>query len=318
MKSDINKYALWTIDVETTSIWYNSLQDEMGRKVLEDGLPRLLELLQNYDIKSTFFVTGYIARLYPQIVRLISDDGHEIASHGKSHLKRNGFDVMELKKQIKHLHESKQILEDISGMEVISFRAPALRVSQNTVIALLETGYRIDSSIASQRFDFFLSFGGLNKLKWLVTSRCPYRTDETNIFKKGSSSLIEIPLSAMVFPYLGTTMRIFPRISNITRGMLRKETSLHHKPIVFDIHPNELIDEAGDNRKIERRTKNIISYLLSDLLRSKLKTKNLGDKALMLFKDQIEYFRQWNFTSTTLRDYCIKRGWIENLDYNNG
>jgi peptidoglycan/xylan/chitin deacetylase (PgdA/CDA1 family) len=62
---------------------------------------------------------------------------------------------MPLEKQIRHLEETKKLLEDISGLEVISFRAPALRVNDDTPKALISTGYKIDSSVASQRFDFF-------------------------------------------------------------------------------------------------------------------------------------------------------------------
>jgi hypothetical protein len=47
---------------------------------------------------------------------------------------------------------------------------------------LIQTGHRIDSSVASQRFDFFLSFGSLNKLNWLTAPRRPYRVEEGNIF----------------------------------------------------------------------------------------------------------------------------------------
>lgn len=91
--------------------------------------------------------------------------GHEVGSHGLSHKKEDGFDVLPLDKQIEHLKESKNILEDICGNEVISFRSPALRVNEHTGIALAEAGFKIDSSIASQRFDLFLSFGGFKKIK---------------------------------------------------------------------------------------------------------------------------------------------------------
>ena len=148
---------------------------------------------------------------------MILDDGHEVASHGMSHLRERGFDIMPLKDQIYDLKESKNILEYISGEKVISFRAPALRVNSNTAIALQETGYLIDSSVASQRFDMFMSFGGIKKLNWLTAPRLPYRTDENSLFKKGNGKIIEIPLSATLFPYVGTTMRIFPFLTKHLR-----------------------------------------------------------------------------------------------------
>ena len=137
-----------------------------------------------------------------------------------SHTRVNGFDVMPLEKQIKHLKESKAILEDLSGQEVISFRAPALRVNEDTHKALEESGYKIDSSVASQRFDMFMSFGWLKKLNWLTAPRLPYRTSKGSLFKKGDSSIIEVPLSASLLPYLGTTMRIFPYITAFQRRLL--------------------------------------------------------------------------------------------------
>ena len=208
-----NNYCLFTNDVETTSIWHNALKDEMGKKVYEIGMPMLLDLYAKYDIQTTFFFTGYIAKLYPQVVKMVASHGHEVASHAMSHEKSEGFDVLTFKEQVKSLTESKKILEDLSGLDVVSFRAPALRVNHSTVLALEESGYKYDSSIASQRFDMLLSFGSLKKLNWLLAPRLPYRASKDSLFKKGNSGIIEIPLSAIIMPYIGTTMRIFPLIS---------------------------------------------------------------------------------------------------------
>jgi peptidoglycan/xylan/chitin deacetylase (PgdA/CDA1 family) len=266
-------------------------------------MPRLLDLYSKYNIKSTFFFTGYIAKLIPDIVKMIIKDGHEVASHGMSHLKENGFDIMPLEKQIRHLKNSKSLLEDISGNEVISFRAPALRVNQDTVIALTETGYKIDSSVSPQRFDFFFSFGSINKLKWLSAPRLPYRTSPTSLFKKGNSKIVEIPISALLVPYIGTTLRIFPFITKISRQLLDLENNLNGKPIVFLIHPNELINEYNESRKINSRSNNPITFIIQDYLRSKLKTKNLGEKGIELYSNEVDFFINKNYRTTTLKDY---------------
>ena len=146
-------YCLITNDVETTSILNHRLSDKTGEFVLKEGMPRLLELYGKYNIKATFFFTGYIAKLYPEVVKMVQPFGHEIGSHGLSHKVENAFYVLSLREQIEHLKQSKAILEDISGEEVISFRAPAARVNNNIVIALEEAGFKIDSSISSQRLD---------------------------------------------------------------------------------------------------------------------------------------------------------------------
>ncbi len=302
------KYCLFSNDVETTSIWFNTLRDETGLRVLKEGMPLLLDIYRKYSVKTTFFFTGYIATLYPQVVRMVLADGHEVGSHGKSHLPENGFDVMPFKKQKAHLEYSKKMLEDISGKEVISFRSPALRMGKETARALIETGYRIDSSIASQRFDFFLSFGGLKKLKWLTAPRLPYRVDMNNILKKGNSDLVEVPLSAFFFPYVGTTMRIFPGLTTLQRIVFNLETGFSKKPIVFDIHPNEFIDESDEKRVVCKRSSNYINYLLKDVLRSRLKVKNLGSDAISLYEKEIRFYLKRGYRFTTIKNYCQETG----------
>ncbi len=266
-----------------------------------------MDIYEKYNIKSTFFFTGYIAKLYPAIVKMILPYGHEVGSHALSHNIEDSLDKMDLQNQIKHLSESKKILEDLSGNEVISFRSPALRVNKYTPAALVETGYKIDSSVASTRFDAFFSFGSIQKIKWLSAPRVPYKTRVDTLFKKGTNGVIEIPLSATLFPYIGTTMRIFPRLTKIQHSLLHFEThKLNSKPVVFDIHPNELIDESIQPRIISKRTNNYFSFLVKDFIRSKLKTRNLGIRAIQLYEREIQFYISKNYSFLTLKDYCQK------------
>lgn len=204
--------------------------------------------------------------------------------------------------------KQKKLLEDISSKEVISFRAPALRVNNYTARALIETGYKIDSSIASQRFDFFLSFGGRQKLKWLTAPRLPYKTSSDSLFKKGNGPIIEVPLSALFFPYVGTTMRIFPFITSLQRKANHWENKFNGKPVVFDIHPNEFIDESIEPRVITKRTSSKIKFLFQDWLRAQLKRKNLGIQALPLYEKEIEFYLARGYKFTTVKDYCMETG----------
>jgi peptidoglycan/xylan/chitin deacetylase (PgdA/CDA1 family) len=234
---------------------------------------------------------------------MIVNNGHEIASHGKSHIQKNGFDIMPFQKQKEHLDYSKKVLEDISGQEVISFRAPALRVSSLTARALIETGFKIDSSVASQRFDFFLSFGSKNKIRFWFSPRLPYRTKVNNIFSKGNSELLEIPLSASILPFMGSTLRFMPEITKLQQKLLNWESNITGKPMVFDIHPNEFIDESNEPRIIKRRSNNIIDYLLKDIIRSHIKTKNLGYKAASIYEKFILFYVKKEYNCTTLKTY---------------
>jgi peptidoglycan-N-acetylglucosamine deacetylase len=295
--------CLITNDVETTSVYYNRLRPETGYKVWKEGMPFLLDTYARNNIKTTFFFCMDIVKLFPDIVKMVIPYGHEVASHGLSHEVNEAFDILPYNKQLEHLCLSKKILEDISGQEVISFRAPALRTNRDTPNALVEAGYKIDSSVPSQRFDFFLSFGSVNKLKWILSPRQPYRTDRNDLTRKGDGAILEIPLSASFIPFMGTTMRLMPHISKIQQRLLHVESKITDKPMVFDIHPNEFIEETSSKRIIERRSDNILKYFLKDMVRSQLKVKNLGTKAEPLFNELVDFYIRKEYNFMTVKEY---------------
>jgi len=286
------RICLLTNDVETTSIVNGGLRPETGLKVWKEGMPRLLDLYAKYDVKSTFFFVADFARECPEIVRMIQADGHEVACHGLTHDYKQAFDVLSFDEQIRHLSEAKNILEDIAGQEVISFRAPALRVNSFTSKALIETGFRFDSSVAPQRMDIFMTLGSKNKLAWMRAPRSPYYVDENNLARPGNTKLLEIPVSSFGFPYIGTFMRVSPALNRLTRKLIYAETKDSTKAVNFLIHPNELIEEDNLHIKTEKRSSNFIAYLLSDVIRKKLKLSNLGLNAAMLYENEIQYWKK--------------------------
>ena len=296
------KICLITNDVETTSILNHKLRDKTGEYVLNQGMPRLLDLYDKYGVKATFFYTGHIAKLYPDVVKMAYCRGHEVGSHGLTHEVSKAFDVLSPEEQLSHLKQSKQILEDIIGDEVVSFRAPAARVDKGFPSILREAGFKVDSSVSSQRLDMMFSFGALKKLHWLTAPRKAYFTKSDNIFKKGDSEILEAPISAFGFPYIGTFMRIAPFLNRMTRRLLYLETLCNGRQFVFLTHPNEFLDEDWEGGKIERRASNYFSYLLGDVLRHKLKVKNLGEKALPLFEHELEFFKNKEFEFITCKE----------------
>jgi len=316
MKNKPNtSYCLFTNDVETHSLWLNNLRDETGAKVMTESMPLLLDLYAKHNVKSTFFYTGYIARKFPDVVRMVLKDGHEVACHGLSHLPKNGFDVMPYEKQLRHLVEAKKILEDIAGVEVLSFRAPALRVNQHTTTALSEAGFRIDSSIAAQRFDFFFSFGSLKKFKFLTAPRLPYKTSANHLHKKGEGPIIEVPISSIILPYIGSTLRAMPGIAGVLRRLLVAESRRNKKPIVFYSHPAEYLDESEEFaqvKHINKRVKGAFEYFIRDYLKTKIKHKNLGPDALGLLEKEITFLQNHGFHFVTMKDYCDQQGLLSN------
>ncbi len=294
--------CLLTNDVETTSLINGGLRPETGIKVWKEGMPRMLDLYAKYNVKATFFfVANYVAQ-HPEIVKMVQPYGHEVACHGLTHEHDKAFDILTLKEQIEHLKQAKAILEEVAGEEVVSFRAPALRVNKNTPKALMEAGFRIDSSVAPQRADIFMTLGAKNKMQWLKAPRTIYNTAPNNLARRGNSSILEIPVSSFAFPYIGTFMRVFPTLNSLTRYFLYLETKGTDKAINFLIHPNELIVEEPLGIKTERRSKNIISYILADLLRKQLKRRNLGVDAVNLYEKEILFWQKKGYSFQTLKN----------------
>jgi len=289
--------------VETTSLWNHRLSDKTGEKVWKEGMPLLLEVYRKYNVKATFFFTGYIASKFPDIVSMVVPDGHEVGCHGLTHDSDQAFDTLSLNEQIAHLQKAKDILENISNQKVVSFRAPALRVNEHTPIALLKTGFLIDSSVAPQRIDIFLTLGSKKKLKWLLSPRSPYFTRPDDLAKKGDGRIFEVPVSSFLLPYTGTMMRISPLSVRFVRSMLNIEASFLNRPVLFLIHPNELIHEEIEITTIRRRSKNYLTYLLADKLRYHLKLKNLGAGALPLVESQLEFLQSRRYSFITIREY---------------
>ena len=108
---------------------------------------RLLEILHFYNVKATFFILGWIAERYPDAVRAISQEGHEIASHGYRHKLLYTMNKEEFRSDTER---SKGILEDIGGCPVIGYRAASYSIVEENfwcLDTLHDLGFLYDSSI---------------------------------------------------------------------------------------------------------------------------------------------------------------------------
>ena len=108
------------------------------------GCANILDLLKRYDIKATFFITGYFAEREPQIVRMIDKAGHEVASHGYSHADLREYNKSDLKAEISR---STEVLSELVSHGIAGFRAPKCYVNQDIIAILAELGYCYDSSV---------------------------------------------------------------------------------------------------------------------------------------------------------------------------
>lgn len=294
-------YFLMTNDVEGFSIPLNKLDIHTAKEVYKVGLPRLLDVYSRHDISCTFYFTGRMAEIVPEAVELVMEHGHHIGCHGYDHSPSRAFDLMNLEEQIEELQKAKHAIESIAG-KIYDFRAPALRVNKDTIRALEKTGFNTDSSVASQRFDGPLTFGSKKKLNWLVAPRSPYYPDYDSIFKKGNSKILEIPISSLVFSYIGSTMRASPSTLKYLEKILFKESITTGKPILFLFHPNECLDPINGAIPVRRAT-NVVEYIFADLVRHSLKTRNLGVKSTILLDNLIERAKDADFEFITVQKY---------------
>lgn len=296
--------VFFTNDVEHVSNRGKSWA-RMAHEVDEVALPRLLDLYDQYGIKSTFFVLGTLAEICPNVVKQIVARGQEVASHGYQHERSRAFDVMTLEEQIAELRQSKDLLEQIGGQEVVSFRAPALRVNADTPKALREAGFKFDSSVAPQRMDAFMSYGSSGKKQWLKAPRAIYETSADNLARRGDSGIIEVPVSAYGIPYIGTVMRLAPyTLTPLTRRLLYRESKWKDTPINFLFHPNETIPEIAEEMIPEEGDKK--GHLFSGEFRAKLKNKNLNAHAFDLFERELKFWSEHKAQFLQVKEAIVK------------
>lgn len=198
---------------------------------VDRGVRLLLELLAERDAHGTFFILSWVAERQPALVREIAAAGHEIASHGTDHQRVTQLTPDAFRQSIR---ESKLILEDVSGHEVLGYRAPSFSITRDVDWALdvlIECGYRYDSSLYPVRREGYGYAGG---------ERDPHE------LRRGAGTLREFPPatvqwgSAVVPAGGGAYFRHLPY--TLVRTALR-DAEQRGVPGTFYIHPWELDPE---------------------------------------------------------------------------
>lgn len=129
------------------------------------GVPRILDLLKKKGVKASFFVPGYTAEKYPDLIRQIHEAGHEIGAHGYLHEKPSDLDPVE---EEAALAKTCHILKEITGQKLTGYRSPWWDMRQTTPALLVRHGIIYDSS--------------------LMDDDCPYT------LKTDAGDLVEIPV----------------------------------------------------------------------------------------------------------------------------
>lgn len=194
------------------------------------NLSRILELFDQAGARGTFFCLGWVAEKYPALIRQIADLGHEVASHGFSHVQAINQNEQEFEQDV---DRTKKLLEDVIGQAVAGYRAASFSITADNEWAhdvLARTGHGYSSSIYPIRHDRY----GMRE-----QSRFPFRA--------GQSGLIELPLTAVEVAGFrlpcggGGYFRLMPYAW--TKWGISRFNQLDGRPAIFYFHPWELDPE---------------------------------------------------------------------------
>lgn len=196
---------------------------------VEPSTRRLLSLLDEFDVKGTFFALGWVAERRPGLISDIQAAGHELAIHGYDHRPITVLSPSEFREDIRR---AKGIVEDITGQPVLGYRAPTFSVVDDTRWAfevLVNEGIRYDSSIFPIVHDRY----GIPD-----SDRYPF-TEAV-----GDNEIIEFPMPTVRLgernlPFVGGGyLRHFP-MRYVLWGM-RRVTATEGRPVMVYVHPWEV------------------------------------------------------------------------------
>jgi predicted deacetylase len=248
------------------------------------ALSMALDLCEEFSIRSTFFITANFAHEYPAQIERMRELKQEIGCHGLNHSDEEDYNRMPEDMQRSFIKEATQKLEAAAGGPIFSFRSPRVKTSAHTLRLLAECGYRADSSVCSQRVDFVSS--NLINPGWIFAPRRPYHPHNTSAFKRGDIPIWEIPVSALVLPFISNLLTVFGvRLMKIFFRLLRAESRYTSKPIVYLAHPTEFIlKKSPTSKKWKSR------FRLKELSPSYIKTHGLLLRKMLYRMDSEAWF----------------------------
>ncbi len=227
-----------TVDVEDyfqVSAFENSIDratwDSLPHRVSQNT-HKILDIFDELSLKSTFFVLGWVAERYPDIVKRMAQEGHEVCCHGYGHARITSLSPESFKEDVTR---SRKLLQDISGQAVEGYRAPSYTITQQTLWALdvlIEAGFQYDSSIFPIHHDVY-GIPGAQRFPHIIT--------------REHGSLKEFPPSTMALSFLGKQLtlpfsgggylRLLP-VSLMSAGFNHLEKAGHASTLYF--HPWEI------------------------------------------------------------------------------
>lgn len=240
-------YVIITVDVERDVVPY--LQSYKG---IEEGIPKLLETFDKYDVKATFFVVGETAEKYPQVLLNLKGRGHEIGLHGLEHER---FDELNHSEKERRVQKATVIIENITKEKVVSFRAPYHSSDTDTLNILEKSGYITEASASLRAYPYFPS-----KYNW---------------FENGNMSILRLPVSHTPFLFYPSSFYNKSWVEGYN-FVISSQIDKKIKVIVIGMHPWEFV-EMPEVKEAEEYTRVAGEQSLNKLkeLLEYLKDKNI-------------------------------------------
>jgi len=229
MSVDVEDYFM--VEAFASSVSQDSWESRPSRVVRSTG--RILNLLDKYNVKGTFFFVGWVAHKFPQLVREVHSRGHELACHSYWHRTVYSLTPGEFREDTR---AAARAIEDAAGVKVYGYRAPSWSITKDCLWALdvlAEEGFTYDSSIYPIHHDLYGVPGA---------ERFPYKLN-----CKSGNSLKEYPpatvrvLGQNLPAAGGGYLRILPLA--YTQWVFRKFEMQYHERVIVYLHPWELDPE---------------------------------------------------------------------------
>jgi peptidoglycan/xylan/chitin deacetylase (PgdA/CDA1 family) len=187
--------AVLTADISSISRMTAMSHQSYGPLV---GVPRILALLERHHLKATFFVPGYSAQRYPDVVRAVAEAGHEIAHHSYFHEDTSGMDEVT---EAAMIDLGLKALSDVAGVRPDGYRAPMWETNFHTHKLLADRGFSYDSSLMDSDYPYLLAVSAAPQAATLVEVPVSWGLDdwEQYAFLPGliGSGVIESPAKAL-------------------------------------------------------------------------------------------------------------------------
>ncbi len=215
--------------------------DNLEHRV-ENNTHKILDLLDQFQTKATFFTLGWVAERYPGLIERMVNEGHEVASHGYEHIRVTQQTQDQFREDI---IRSKKILEDISGSKIIGYRAASYSINEDNLWAhdvLIEQGFKYSSSIYPVKHDLY----GIPDAPRFV-----YQPVE-------DSGFLEIPISTLVVAGKnipcggGGFFRFYPYLFSKWAIQSINKTN---EPVIFYCHPWEIDPEQPKQNNLNYKSK---------------------------------------------------------------